>query len=143
MRFMILVKANAETEADVLPPSEDLAEMGRYNEELIEAGVMLAGEGLKSSRHGARVRFSKNGIKVTDGPFPETKELLAGFWIIQADSKEEALNWMRKAPFRNGEELELREIFETEDFPVDDVSRDALEKEKVWRKELAEKAAKN
>jgi hypothetical protein len=107
---------------------------------LIDAGVMLAGEGLKSSRHGARVRYSKDGIKITDGPFPETKELLAGFWIIQAASKQEALNWMRKAPFRNGEELELREVFETEDFPVDDISRETLEKEKAWREELAEKA---
>lgn len=140
MRFMVLVKANAETEADVLPSGEDLAEMGRYNEELIDAGVMLAGEGLKSSRHGARVRYSKGDIKITDGPFPETKELLAGFWIIQAASKEQALNWMRKAPFRNGEELELREVFEAEDFPVDDVSRETLEKEKIWRVELAEKA---
>jgi hypothetical protein len=137
---MILVKANAESEADVLPSSAELAEMGRYNEELIDAGVMLAGEGLKSSRHGARVRYSKDGIKITDGPFPETKELLAGFWIIQAASKQEALNWMRKAPFRNGEELELREVFETEDFPVDDISRETLEKEKAWREELAEKA---
>lgn len=140
MRFMILVKANAESEADVLPSSAELAEMGRYNEELIDAGVMLAGEGLKSSRHGARVRYSKDGIKITDGPFPETKELLAGYWIIQAASKQEALNWMRKAPFRNGEELELREVFETEDFPVDDISRETLEKEKAWREELAEKA---
>ncbi len=137
---MILVKANAESEADVLPSSAELAEMGRYNEELIDAGVMLAGEGLKSSRHGARVRYSKDGIKITDGPFPETKELLAGYWIIQAASKQEALNWMRKAPFRNGEELELREVFETEDFPVDDISRETLEKEKAWREELAEKA---
>jgi hypothetical protein len=104
--------------------------MGRYNEELIDAGVMLAGEGLKSSRHGARVRYSKDGIKITDGPFPETKELLAGFWIIQAASKQEALNWMRKAPFRNGEELELREVFETEDFPVDDISRETLERKR-------------
>ena len=140
MRFMVLVKANAETEADVLPSSEDLAEMGRYNEELIDAGVMLAGEGLKSSRHGARVRYSKDDIKITDGPFPETKELLAGFWIIEAKSKKDALDWMRKAPFRNGEELELREVFEAEDFPVDDVSRETLEKEKIWRVELAEKA---
>jgi hypothetical protein len=94
---------------------------------------MLAGEGLKSSRHGARLKYDKGGVTVTDGPFTETKELIAGFWIIEVKSRDEALAWMKRAPFSNGEELEMRQVFETEDFAIDDVSRNALEKEQAWR----------
>jgi hypothetical protein len=133
MRFMIIVKATPESEADVMPTSQELADMGAFNEELIKAGVMLAGEGLKSSRHGARLKYDSSGVTVTDGPFTETKELIAGFWIIEVKSRDEALAWMKRAPFSNGEELEMRQVFETEDFAVDDVSRDALEKEQAWR----------
>jgi len=133
MRFMVIVKATPESEADIMPTSRELADMGTFNEELIKAGVMLAGEGLKSSRHGARIRFDKGGTTVTDGPFAETKELIAGFWIIEVKSRDEALAWMKRAPFSNGEELEMRQVFETADFAVDDISRDALEKEQAWR----------
>jgi hypothetical protein len=133
MRFMIIVKANEESEADIMPSSQELADMGKFNEELIKAGVMLAGEGLKSSRYGARLKFDNGNVTVTDGPFAETKELIAGFWIIEVKSRDEALAWMKRAPFSRGEEIELRQVFETEDFAVDDVSREALEKEKAWR----------
>jgi hypothetical protein len=116
MRYMVIVKASEETERGVLPTTEELAEMGAYNEELVKAGVMLAGEGLTASSHGARVRYDKDGrATVVDGPFAETKELIAGFWILQVSSREEVLEWVRKAPFRNGE-VEVRRIFEAEDF---------------------------
>jgi hypothetical protein len=119
MRFMIIVKANADSEAGVLPSGEELAEMGRFNEELVRAGVMLAGEGLQPSSKGARVRFDGADRSVIDGPFAETKELVAGFWLIQAKSKEEAIEWIRRAPFREGE-VEIRQVFETEDFAPSD-----------------------
>ncbi len=115
MRFMILVKATEESEAGVMPSEEVLAEMGKYNEELAKAGVMLAGEGLHPSSKGARVKFSGDDRTVTDGPFAETKELIAGFWLIQAKSKEEAVEWVKRAPFRE-DELEIRQVFEAEDF---------------------------
>ena len=115
MRFMILVKANEESEAGVLPSQEMLAEMGKYNEELSKAGVMLAGEGLHPTSKGARVRFSGTGKTVIDGPFTETKELLAGFWLFQVKSKEEAIEWVKRAPFQD-EEIEIRQVFEAEDF---------------------------
>jgi hypothetical protein len=115
MRFMMLVKASKESEAGVLPSREELAEMGKYNEELARAGVMLAGEGLHPSSKGARVRFSGGKTTVIDGPFAETKELIAGYWLIQARSKEEAIEWARRVPFREGE-IEIRQVFEAEDF---------------------------
>ena len=115
MRFMMIVKANAESEAGVMPSTEMLAEMGKYNEELVKAGVMLAGEGLHPSSKGARVRYSGDKRTVIDGPFAETKELIAGFWLIQVRSREEALEWARRVPFQAGE-VELRQIFEAEDF---------------------------
>jgi hypothetical protein len=133
---MIIVKANEESEADIMPTSQELADMGTFNEELIKAGVMLAGEGLKSSRYGARLKFNNGNVTVTDGPFAETKELIAGFWIIDVKSRDEALAWMKRAPFSRGEEIELRQVFETEDFAVDDISREALEKEKAWREAM-------
>jgi hypothetical protein len=120
MRFMVLVPANKESEAGVLPDGKMLAEMGKFNEEMVKAGVMLAGEGLQASSKGARIRFSRGKTTVIDGPFTESKELVAGFWIIQVKSKEEAIAWMRRAPFGDGVVLELRQIFEMEDFaPVD------------------------
>ncbi len=115
MRFMILLKANEDTEAGVLPSEEILAEMGKYNEELVKAGVMLAGEGLQASSKGARVKFSKGKKTVIDGPFSETKELVAGFWLWQVRSKEEAIEWLKRAPFEDTE-VEIRQIFEAEDF---------------------------
>jgi hypothetical protein len=115
MRFMVIVKADKDSEAGVLPSTELLAEMGKYNEELAKAGVMLAGEGLQASSKGARVRFNGNKRTVIDGPFAETKELVAGFWLWQVRSKEEAIQWLKRAPFREGE-VELRQVFETEDF---------------------------
>jgi hypothetical protein len=117
MRFMVIVKASKESEAGVLPTEEALTAMGRFNEELVKAGVMLAGEGLQASSKGARLRFDKGGKRtVIDGPFAETKELVAGFWILQAKSKEEVIEWMKRAPFEPGDEIEIRQIFESDDF---------------------------
>ncbi|HEY2924399.1 MAG TPA: YciI family protein [Candidatus Eisenbacteria bacterium] len=115
MRFMVLVKANKDSEAGVLPDKKILTEMGKFNEELVKAGVMLAGEGLWASSKGARVRFNGAKRTVTDGPFAETKELVAGFWMWKVKSKEEAIEWLKRAPFQEGE-VEIRQVFETEDF---------------------------
>ena len=116
MRYMVIVKGSEDSEKGVMPTEKDLADMNRYNDELTKAGVMLAGEGLHPSSRGARVRFESDGrSSVIDGPFAETKELIAGFWILQVSSREEVLEWVRKAPFREGE-LEVREIFEEDDF---------------------------
>ncbi len=113
---MVIVKANEDSENGVLPTEQQLAEMGAYNEELVKAGVMLAGEGLHPSSKGARVRFDKDGAStVIDGPFAETKELVAGFWILEVSSREEVIEWVRKAPFRN-EEIEIRQVFSDDDF---------------------------
>src|SRR5262245_29427023 len=117
MRFMVLVKANKDSEAGVMPDQKMLTEMGKYNEELVKAGVMLAGEGLHPTSKGARVRFEGLSKRtVLDGPFTETKELVAGFWLWQVKSKEEAIEWLKRAPFQDGEEVEIRQIFENEDF---------------------------
>jgi hypothetical protein len=118
MRVMVIVKADKDSEAGVLPSRELLAEMGKYNEELANAGVMLAGEGLQASSKGARVKFSGDKRTVTDGPFSETKELIAGFWLWQVRSMEEAVEWLKRAPFRGGE-VEIRQVFEAEDFGPD------------------------
>lgn len=115
MRFMILVKANKDSEAGVMPTKEMLTAMGKFNEELVNAGVMLAGEGLQPSSKGARVKFSGGKPTVVDGPFAETKELVAGYWIWQVKSKDEAIEWLKRAPFQD-EEIEVRQIFEAEDF---------------------------
>jgi hypothetical protein len=115
MRFMVLVKANKDSEAGVLPTREMLAEMGKFNEELVKAGIMLAGEGLHASSKGARVRFSGKKSTVIDGPFAETKELIAGYWLWQVRSKEEAVEWLKRAPFQEGE-VEIRQVFEADDF---------------------------
>ena len=118
MRFMLLVKANKDTEAGVMPSPELLSEMGRFNEELIKAGVLLAGEGLHPSSKGARVKFSGKKRTVIDGPFAETKELIAGFWLIQAKSLDEAIEWVKRVPNPTGEEseIEVRQVFSPEDF---------------------------
>jgi hypothetical protein len=116
MRFMVIVKASEESEAGVFPDEKILAAMGKYNEELVKAGVMLAADGLHPSSKGARVRFEGGKRTVTDGPFSETKELIAGFWLWQVKSKEEAVEWLKRAPFDGGAEVELRQVFEPEDF---------------------------
>jgi len=116
MRFMILVKASPESEAGEMPSTEILAAMGKYNEELVKAGVMLGGEGLHPTSKGVRVKFSGDKRTMTDGPFAETKELLAGFWLWKCKSKAEAIEWLKRAPFDGGTEVELRQIFEAEDF---------------------------
>jgi hypothetical protein len=116
MRFMVIVKANKESEAGILPTTEILTAMGKYNEELVKAGVMLAGEGLHASSKGARVKFSGDKRTVIDGPFAESKELIAGFWMWRVNSKAEAIEWLKRAPFDGGTEVELRQVFETEDF---------------------------
>jgi hypothetical protein len=118
MRVMVMVKANADSEAGVMPSEQMLREMGQFNEELVKAGVMLAGDGLQPSAKGARVRFSGKERKVIDGPFAETKELIAGFWIWQVRSLDEAIEWVKRCPNPTGEEseIEIRQIFEAEDF---------------------------
>lgn len=116
MRVMVIVKANRDSEAGILPSTEILTKMGKYNEELVKAGVMLAGEGLQASSKGVRVRFSGEKRTVTDGPFTETKELIAGFWLWQVRSMEEAVEWLKRAPFDGGTEVEIRPVFEAEDF---------------------------
>ena len=118
MKFMVLVKADKHSEAGEMPTEKLLADMGKFNESLVKAGVMLAGEGLHPSSKGARVRFSGGKRSVIDGPFPETKELVAGFWILQVSSKEEAIEWVKRAPFppESDAEIEIRQVFSAEDF---------------------------
>ena len=116
MRFMIIVKASKDSEAGIMPSTELLTAMGNYNEELVKAGIMLAGEGLHPSSKGVRIRFDGRKRTVTDGPFSETKELIAGFWLWQCRSKEEAIEWLKRAPFDEGAEIELRQVFEAADF---------------------------
>jgi hypothetical protein len=136
MRFMVIVKASEESEAGVLPDAKILTEMGKYNEELVKAGVMLAGEGLQPSSKGVRVRFSGNKRTVIDGPFAETKELVAGFWLWQVRSKEEAIEWLKRAPFKEGE-VEIRQVFETEDFAPSDPTGEIREAEERLRAQVA------
>ncbi|HEX3572496.1 MAG TPA: YciI family protein [Acidobacteriaceae bacterium] len=116
MRVMVIVKANEQSEAGVLPDVEILTRMGKYNEELVKAGVMLAGDGLKASSNGKRVRFSGENRTVIDGPFAETKELIAGYWVWQVRSMDEAVEWLKRAPFDGGVEVEIRPVFEAADF---------------------------
>ena len=116
MRVMVIVKADKESEAGVMPDKEILTKMGKYNEELVKAGIMLAGEGLHPSSKGKRVRFSGEKRTVIDGPFTETKELIAGFWLWQVRSIEEAVEWLKRAPFDGGTEIEIRPVFEACDF---------------------------
>jgi hypothetical protein len=140
MRFMILVKADKNSEAGILPSTELLAAMGKYNEELVKAGVMLAGEGLQPSSKGARVKFSGTKRTVVDGPFSEAKELIAGFWLIQVKSKEEAIEWVKRCPNpTEGEsEIEIRQVFEAEDFGAE-FTPELREQEERLRARLAAK----
>jgi hypothetical protein len=140
MRFMILIKANKDTEAGVLPSERLLTEMGKFNEELMKAGVMLAGEGLQPSSKGARVKFSGSKRTVIDGPFSEVKELIAGFWLIDVKSKEEAIEWVKRVPNPTGEEseIEIRQVFETEDFG-EVLTPELREQEEQLRAQIAAK----
>jgi hypothetical protein len=137
MRFAILVKADKDSEAGVLPSTELLQAMGKFNEELAKAGVMLAGEGLQASSKGARVRFSGSKRTVVDGPFSETKELIAGYWLWQVKSKAEAIEWAKRIPFQEGE-VEIRQVFEAEDFG-DALTPELREQEERLRKQTARK----
>jgi hypothetical protein len=137
MRFMVLVKANKDSEAGVLPDEKILTAMGKFNEELVKAGVMLAGEGLHASSKGARVRFSGGNKTVIDGPFAETKELVAGFWLWQVKSKEEAIEWLKRAPFEDTE-VEIRQVFEAEDFGAN-LTPELREQEERLRAQTAAK----
>ena len=132
MRFMMIVKASKDSEAGVLPSEKLLAAMAKYNEEMVKAGVMLDGSGLQPSSKGARVKFSGGKPRVIDGPFTEAKELIAGYWLIQAKDKEEALSWVKRVPLDEGEELELRRVFEASDF-ADVLPPEEIAKEEAWR----------
>jgi hypothetical protein len=138
MRFMVLVKANKDSEAGVLPDRKMLTEMGKFNEELAKAGVMLAGEGLQPSSKGARVRFSGSKRTVVDGPFAETKELVAGFWLWQVKSRAEAIEWLKRAPFQEGE-VEIRQVFESEDFGAEFTPELREQEERIRAKAAAKK----
>ncbi len=136
MRFMVLVPASNESEAGVLPDETLFAEMNKFNAEMVQAGVLLAGEGLQPTSKGARIKYENGKTTVTDGPFTESKELIAGFWLIQVKSKEEAIAWMKRAPFGGGVVLELRQVAEMEDFG-DAVSPELVEQEKRLRAQTA------
>jgi hypothetical protein len=134
---MVIVKASKESEAGVLPSQEILAEMGKFNEQLVKAGVMLAGEGLHPSSKGARVKFDGNQRTVTDGPFAETKELIAGYWLWRVKSKEEAIEWLKRAPFGGGTEVEIRQVYESEDFAPSDPTGELRAAEERLRAQVA------
>jgi len=138
MRVMVIVKESEQSEAGALPPRELLAAMGKYNEELIKAGVMLAGEGLQPSSTGKRVKFDGKKRTVIDGPFAETKELVGGFWLWQVKSMDEAVEWLKRAPFDGGTEVEIRRVSEAEDFG-EDFTPDLREQEDRQRAQLASK----
>jgi len=137
MRFMVIVKANKDSEAGVMPSEKLLTDMGKFNEELVKAGVMLAGEGLHPSSKGARVKFSGGKTTVIDGPFAETKELVAGYWMWQVKSREEAIEWLKRAPFEDTE-VEIRQVFEAEDFG-DEFTPELREQEERLRAQVAAK----
>ena len=140
MRFMLQVRAHPDSEAGKMPSRELVAAMGRFNEEMMQAGVMLAGEGLHPSSKGARVAFAGGKPTVTQGPFPNVDELVSGFWIIQAASKEEAIDWARRVPFEDGV-IEVRQIFEASDFPADILPPEEAAREQAWRDEQQRKTA--
>jgi hypothetical protein len=141
MRFMVLVPANKDSEAGVMPDRQILADMGKFNEELVKAGVMLAGEGLQPTSKGARVKFEGKKRTVIDGPFAESKELIAGFWLWQVKSKEEAIEWIKRAPFDGGTEIELRQLFEMEDFGAE-LTPELREQDQRLRAEAAANASR-
>src|ERR1700738_886959 len=145
MRFMVIVKADKNSEAGVLATKETketFAAMGKFNEELVKAGVMLAGEGLQPSSKGKRVRFSGQQRTVIDGPFTETKELIGGFWLWQVKSMEEAVEWLKRAPFDGGTEVEIRQVYEVQDIPSDVITPEHAARMRAVREELRNKAAK-
>jgi len=134
---MVIVKANKDSEAGVLPSTEILQKMGKFNEELVKAGVMLAGEGLQASSKGKRVKFEGEKRTVTDGPFAETKELIAGFWLWQVRSMDEAVEWLKRAPFDGGTEIEIRRVFEAEDFGSN-ATPEIMERDQKLRRQVAQ-----
>ena len=138
MRCMVVVKANKESEAGIMPSQKLLSEMGKFNEELVKAGVLLAGEGLQPSSKGKRVKFSGANRTVIDGPFTETKELIAGFWLWQVRSMDEAVEWLKRAPFDGGTEIEIRQVFEAEDFGAE-LTPELREQEERLRKQSSGK----
>src|SRR5216117_572009 len=146
MRFMMIVKANKDSEAGVLPSRELIEAMGKFNEEMVKAGVLLAAEGLQASSKGARVKFSGGKRTVIDGPFTESKELIVGYWLIEAKSKEEAIKWAMRSPNPHGEngeaEIEIRQLFEAADFPAEIFPPEEAAKEQALRDELEKKARK-
>jgi hypothetical protein len=146
MRFMVIIKADKNSEAGILPTRENkemFAAMGKFNEELAKAGVMLAGEGLQPSSKGKRVRFSGPQRIVIDGPFTETKELIGGFWLWQVKSMDEAVEWLKRAPFDGGTEVEIRQVYEVGDFPAEVFPPEDAAREQALRDELQRKAAKS
>lgn len=140
MRVMVIVKANKDSEAGIMPNKEILTAMGKYNEELAKAGIMLAGEGLQASSKGKRVRFDGAKRTVIDGPFAETKELIAGFWLWRVKSLDEAVEWLKRAPFDGGTEIEIRQIFEAEDFGAE-FTPELREQEERLRAQIEKKAS--
>jgi len=136
MRVIVVVKANKDSEAGIMPTEQILTAMGKYNEELVKAGVMLAGEGLHPSSKGKRIKFSGGKHTVTDGPFTETKELIAGFWLWQVRSMEEAVEWLKRSPFDGGAEVEIRQVFEADDFGAE-LTPELREQEERLRKQVA------
>ena len=139
MRVMVIVPGNRDSEAGILPSQELLAEMGKFNEELVKAGVMLAAEGLHPTSKGVRVKFSEDKPTVIDGPFTESKELVAGFWLWQVRSMEEAIEWIKRAPFSGGIQIEIRQVFEAADFGTN-LTPELREQEARQRKQAAKKA---
>lgn len=140
MRFMLLVKADEKSEAGVMPSKEEIETVGAYNEQLVQAGVLLAGDGLQPSAKGARLPVAKGGGRtVIDGPFTETKELIAGYWLLQVSSRDEAVEWARRAPELCGD-LELRQVFEVTDFPAENVTPEEAARENALREEIARQA---
>jgi len=138
MRFMVIVKANEESESNTLPDQEAMAAMGRFNEELVKAGVMLAGEGLHPSAKGARIAFGDgNERRVVDGPFAETKELVAGYWLLQTATKAECIEWIKRAPFAAGAVVEIRQLFEADDFAASDPTGELRAQERRLREMVA------
>ena len=144
MRFIVFVKANKDTEAGVMPSKELMAEMGQFNEQMLKAGILLAAEGLQPTSKAARIRFSGNKKTVIDGPFSETKELVAGFWMIEVKSKEDAIEWMQRCPNPTGDEgeIEIRQIFEASDFPEEIFPPERAARKQALRDEFQRRATK-
>jgi hypothetical protein len=140
MRFMVIVKATKESEAGVLPDEKALAAMGNFNEELVKAGVMLAGEGLHPSSEGVRISSAGGKKTVTEGPFAETNELVAGYWLLQTKTKAEVIEWIKRAPFMAGEEVEIRQVFEAEEFAASDPTGKLREQEQRLRNTITSRS---